>query len=99
MQRRWFQIHLSTALVLMFVAGVFLWGNSVPRHYPAGSGEDAFDAYGWPWEAFYFFTNGYETWWNIRSLLCNTAMALAAFVVSALLCELPIRRNERKREP
>jgi len=27
MKRRWFQIHLSTAVVLMLVAGVLLWAN------------------------------------------------------------------------
>jgi hypothetical protein len=27
MKRRWFQIHLSTALVLMVVAGGLLWAN------------------------------------------------------------------------
>jgi hypothetical protein len=32
MKRRWFQIHLSTAIVLMFVAGVLLWRNIVPLH-------------------------------------------------------------------
>ncbi|MBI3831062.1 MAG: hypothetical protein HY291_16200 [Planctomycetes bacterium] len=29
--RRWFQLHLSTAVVLMFVAGSLIWAN-VPRH-------------------------------------------------------------------
>jgi hypothetical protein len=29
--RRWFQIHLSTAVVLMFAAGGLIWAN-VPRH-------------------------------------------------------------------
>jgi len=27
-KRSWFQIHLSTAIVLMFVAGVLVWANS-----------------------------------------------------------------------
>lgn len=29
--RRWFQIHLSTAVVLMFVAGALIWANVHPR--------------------------------------------------------------------
>ena len=29
--RRWFQIHLSTAIVLMFVAGGLMWLNNVPE--------------------------------------------------------------------
>jgi hypothetical protein len=27
--RPWFQLHLSTAIVLMFVAGGFIWANTV----------------------------------------------------------------------
>jgi hypothetical protein len=27
MKRRWYQIHLSTAIVMIFVAGGLLWGN------------------------------------------------------------------------
>jgi hypothetical protein len=27
MKRRWFQIHLSTAVVLMLAAGILLWAN------------------------------------------------------------------------
>ncbi len=30
-KRRWFQIHLSTAIVLMFVAGIFIWRNCQPH--------------------------------------------------------------------
>lgn len=31
MQRNWFQIHLGTALVLMFTAGAFMLGNYLPH--------------------------------------------------------------------
>ena len=30
-RRPWFQIHLSTAIVLMFVAGGLVWANIRPR--------------------------------------------------------------------
>jgi WD40 repeat protein len=40
-QRRFFQIHLSTAVVLMFVAGVLVWANAVQR--------SAFWTYGFGW--------------------------------------------------
>lgn len=31
-KRPWFQIHLSTAVVLMFVAGGLIWANITPQH-------------------------------------------------------------------
>src|SRR5947209_5319786 len=40
--RRWFQIHLSTAIVLMLVAGLLLHLNFTPRH-STSPGYDAFD--------------------------------------------------------
>ena len=61
--RRWFQIHLSTAIVLMFVAGALMWANfrEMPpeterQHYAS---EEAYDSavfdrvfsnlyWGWP---------------------------------------------------
>jgi len=52
MKRRWFQIHLSTAVVLMFVAGGLLWANMMPRwrYMDQGFSEPYFfnDGYGWP---------------------------------------------------
>jgi len=32
-KRAWFQIHLSTAIVLMFVAGVLVWATIAYLHY------------------------------------------------------------------
>ncbi|HLX59665.1 MAG TPA: hypothetical protein VKX17_00145 [Planctomycetota bacterium] len=37
-----FQIHLSTAVAMMFVAGLLMWLHSGPRHY------GPFYIYGWP---------------------------------------------------
>jgi|SRR5579862_158883 len=33
-RRARFQIHLSTAIVLMFVAGLLIWANVIPRTEP-----------------------------------------------------------------
>jgi len=48
-KRRWLQIHLSTALVLMFAAGGLMWLNSTVRistepfiDYDASNGRDTF---------------------------------------------------------
>ena len=40
------QFHLSTAIVLMFVAGALLWANLQPR--VSGTAEDYDKFYGWP---------------------------------------------------
>lgn len=42
-QRRWFQFHLSTAIVVMFVAGGLLWANTAEKRYGEGWTER-----GWP---------------------------------------------------
>jgi hypothetical protein len=49
-KRRFWQLHLSTAVLLMFGAGGFLWLNSFPhRFYPwADMPENYFYQYGWP---------------------------------------------------
>ncbi len=54
-RRPWLQIHLSTALALMFIAASLLWINFKPsRYYVAGEGENGtHDVYcgiarGWP---------------------------------------------------
>ncbi|MCK6470761.1 MAG: hypothetical protein L6R28_03345 [Planctomycetes bacterium] len=50
--RRRFQLHLSTCIIVMVVAGVLVWANAVPRKV----GEDTCDGMrgnfmerGWPW--------------------------------------------------
>lgn len=55
--RKRFQIHLSTAVVMMFVAGGLLWANLRERHGTVFGGEEAYEfwsiefdynGYGWP---------------------------------------------------
>jgi hypothetical protein len=51
-RRPWFQIHLSTAIVMMFVAGGLIWTNIYVRHSKwknsFGIDIDAYDR-GWPY--------------------------------------------------
>ena len=67
-RRPWFQIHLSTAIVLMFVAGGLLWANlnAHPKSYVSGYeiSEDSYDPVitkiwirGWPFPCFTFKTS------------------------------------------
>jgi hypothetical protein len=46
-RRARFQIHLSTAMVLMFVAGALIWANAVPRTINTLNSEFT-KVYGWP---------------------------------------------------
>jgi len=45
-KRRWFQIHLSTAVVLMFVAGGMLWSNLREREDDWGYEYSAYTHHG-----------------------------------------------------
>jgi hypothetical protein len=63
-RRAWFQIHLSTAIVMMFVAGIFMWMNFKPRFIRTsqakaisffGEYDSGFLEYGWPTPARRFF--------------------------------------------
>ncbi len=63
--RRFWQIHLSTAIVMMFVAAGLLYMNTRPQHHvivfapsiPSIEHEMEFDyvVYGWPFEATQMF--------------------------------------------
>jgi hypothetical protein len=63
MKRRWFHIHVSTAVMLMFVAGGLLWANLTPRtvyeddsgmsilsERPFETARAAIESRGWPYE-------------------------------------------------
>lgn len=55
--RRWYQFHLSTALVLMFTASLFLWLNT--RQYEDTKRHLQLFARGWPY-AWYVHTPDQE---------------------------------------
>ncbi|HEY3323504.1 MAG TPA: hypothetical protein VGP72_23830 [Planctomycetota bacterium] len=51
-KRRWFQFHLSTAIVLMVVSGALLWLNMPDREYDFSlSTRTGFKEAGWPFAA------------------------------------------------
>ena len=64
MPRRWFQLHLSTGIVLMFVAGGLMWLNNVPGmieqhsltvilgYEHKGASRKKLEAVGWPWKIY-----------------------------------------------
>jgi hypothetical protein len=63
-RRNRFQIHLSTAVVMMFVAGGIMWGNIVPSRT---SKPEPYlritESYGWPlpWQTYYTARRGNES--------------------------------------
>jgi len=147
-KRPWFQYHLSTAILLMFVAGGLLWVNlRVPNSYAPGEGGlGMYDIllvrqYGWPctfyeefystgivggakefekttvkyvpWQGIIEYKNGHiesltvqpsildkckymPNHWQPASLLIDALTMLGILFVTAFICELPIRRKERR---
>ncbi len=103
--RRWFQIHLSTALILTITAGALMGGNMVLRRqpeielYPLGGRQNAFVySCGWPW-VYRTHANGVEL---IRSTAedrkgLNFWFAVLALPGLAVFLEILIRRRDRER--
>ena len=99
-KRPWFQIHLSTALVLMFVAGVLIKINLV-RYLIFGTVHQ-----GWPWSYKWTYyvaveieSTHYDTlWWAwlYWGLIGNVATALAILAAVAVTLEWRIRRRDAR---
>jgi hypothetical protein len=113
-QRKRFQIHLSTAIVMMFVAGALIWANvkpnAIPRLVPK---QPRFrSGFGWPCEAirktsdFEFTGEGPDITFDFKEtyypsylmIAFNLAAALFILFFVAFLCEWLIRRRARGRE-
>ena len=115
MKRRWFQIHLSTAIVLMFVAGGFIGVNLQDREYPYLTwGTDSGPAKeiridscpGWPWRIRSGTrlkggkTRGKSGYtWYPLYVALDAAVALTLTALIGLALELVLRRRERSRLP
>jgi hypothetical protein len=102
-KRPWFQFHLSTAIVLMFVASGLLWANL--SESPAGNLSDwgvTVHIYGWPAKVYWVTSDktGDGFFWKERGGYSGLAMdagaALAVLLAVAVFCEWRIRRRERR---
>ncbi len=95
MPRRFFQLHLSTALILMLAASALLWANVVPEPDSGGMLVWALD-YGWPMiyrtEPGSIVSNE-PSWLSYKHLLLNLAGAFAILLVIAAICECALRRK------
>jgi hypothetical protein len=112
MKRRWFQIHLSTAIMLMFVAGALMWQNfrTYTAEFPPYTNK-AYTAYivtpsmGWPFphvRDVHFRDMADDTTmvlWNYSSLGKNALIWIGIFAAVTALCELWISYRKRSRLP
>jgi hypothetical protein len=92
-KRRWFQLHLSTAIILMFAAGFFLYLNCRKLVYQSG-----YYICGWP-EPFYY-SGGFQQSLSYHLgpfepvlLLINILFALILLAEIAFICEAVNRRT------
>jgi hypothetical protein len=96
--RGWLQLHLSTCVVLMFVAGGLIGANS---HGKIDRWSDAYSSvitreWGWPCsyrlEREFNNRNPYLAW-DYQSICWNILAGLAILAAVALACEWWIRRR------
>ena len=99
-KRPWFQIHLSTAVVLMVVAGGLVWANVALK-----SIYGIYDSYGWPFDAFYARSNRSGGYFGIQieglhagPALGNLIVTLAILTAVAVGCEWWVRRRGKARQ-
>jgi hypothetical protein len=93
-KRRFWQIHLSTAVVLMFASGIVLMVNSIPFDYgQLPSGGSALDR-GWP-----IHFHDEPDYSDIHPVFVAFDVGAAAtfLAVIYLFCEYLIRRREARK--
>ncbi len=105
-KRRWFRFHLSTAVVLMFVAGLLLLANIMGylfyewHHIDNITGQGS-TYYGFPLCCYSTTGLSYDpaSHWNTRIVYAvfNLCFALGILLAVALLLEYIIRRQEANR--
>jgi hypothetical protein len=107
-KRPWLQFHLSTAIIMMFVAAGLLWVNmhAVPQRRDTGGGY--MQHFGWPMtmasqERYYTLdavglVNGRLNIGGLDSIVVNAIVALFILVATAVVCEWFIRRRERQHD-
>jgi hypothetical protein len=110
-ERPWFQFHLSTAVVLMFVAAGLLWLNVAGESHPGGSSGE-WTELGWPrgisrYDHYQDGTLDNSVWmpsagngWGgsiLPAITANCAAALTILVLIAVCAEWLIRRKQHRK--
>ena len=97
-KRPLFQIHLLTAVVLMFVAGGLIWANVAP--HSATVRDRTFLAAGWPFPFSVPLSGGDDVieaiWWNQVRPLLNVVVWAAIVLGAGVVSEYLIRRRALK---
>lgn len=97
-KRRFWQIHLSTAVVTMLVAGIILWLNLTPKLISRGPNGEAL-SFGWPLQAIrYDFSEkvgDYSEWMMDadKAMCIDGLVGLSCLVVAIVALEHLIRRR------
>jgi hypothetical protein len=104
-KRHWFQIHLSTAIVLMFAAGGLLWANCIKVEVNVPSDIPIYGAIAYGWPCWVFLkrrgklagVNMDGEWWFGSGILANVAVVAAILFVLAFVLEAIFDRREAKK--
>ena len=110
--RNRFQIHLSTAMVMMFVAGGIFWLNISNAQRTEGKpGLSFMVIYGWPYKAYgeWYYNRSHapleklkdwtrETKIFTNGVCQNAAVAIVILLTTWFLCESLIRRRAARIE-
>jgi hypothetical protein len=92
-KRRFWQIHLSTAVVIMLTVGLFSALNFSETTYPDIYEVRGCGYYGWPLTAVVTNTSdGMEVYWS--TILMNAAIALSVTLNVAFISEYIARRSK-----
>jgi hypothetical protein len=105
MTRKWFQIHLSTAIVLMFVAGGFIGANVLDRKLNLNNAVFHFKSYmdaeymgqGWPLIVTYASPRPLADRFSLAACFINILCGAGALLPIAVASESLIRRREIKK--
>jgi hypothetical protein len=87
MNRKWFQIHLSTMLIVTFAAALLLWKEINTRENEPGS-FSSFAYYGWPWPAVLLNQTIWPPRLSIPRFIGNVAICVGILAALAFHCEL-----------
>ena len=97
-QFRFWQIHLSTAIILMFAVGCLMWANL--SEYPAPFNDSAKKSHhGWPFPADskYVATESGGLswhWWHFQQIIANSIVGFFIILMVTIASEWLIRRRE-----
>ena len=90
-KRRFWQFHLSTAVVMTIAAGFLLYGTLQPSIYKF-HGKDIV-TYGWPISYFYDDSSG----WCVEALIIDVLACIIVLPLAAYMLEWLLRRREARK--